>query len=197
MIVLVFTITLLLVSCVKGEEIIDDSSGGIAETKENNETKNNDGVKTDPIISYTEYQSLFEKLVSGLVISGYSLDKSTLGNDLIIVDSDLSFGKREFLTADGSNSWESTQETMYFLNKNKDRLLTITISYTDAFIGNDLVFYNSYEGYDLDESLINNDILTISYKNLLFTILQTSTAQISMDDTVDAGKSIVRFLGKM
>lgn len=193
-IVLIFSILFLLVSCEKKERVTDQNSDEITETKNNDETKNN------PIITYTEYQSLFEELVNKLEIPGYSLENSSLGDDIIRIDKDLSFGKREFLTTDGlfsGHDIESTQETMFFLNKNKERLLTITISYTKSFIGNDLVFYNSNEGYGLNEDLINNDLLTISYKNLLFTILQTSNAQVTMDDTVYAGLSIVGILEKM
>lgn len=152
------------------------------------------------MISYDDYQALFETAVTDLTIENFHLSDSTIGFDVTSIDKDLSFGTREWLTKDGTYYTmepESTQETLFFENEEQSVLLTITLSYTGNYIGNDMVYYNITSGYDINDHLAaTTDIITLSYKNLIVTILQTSSKTADMDITQNAAKELVDFLQK-
>lgn len=161
---------------------------------------NNNAGLTSEILSYNDFQMLFEDMVNKFVIPNYSLINSTIGFDIIKIEKEISFGKREYLTISGSydslpQSTQNTQETLFYLNENKDKLLTITLAYTDKLIGNDIVFFNITSGFGIDDKLTTkSNLVTISYKNLIISILQTSSKQTSIVDTIEATKHLVEYL---
>ncbi|WP_313351867.1 hypothetical protein, partial [Exiguobacterium sp.] len=82
-----------------------------------------------------------------LKMDQFQLQASTIGSDFTAVDRSLSFGERRWLTVDGTIDTPSTQETLYFENQKQDTRLAIHFTYTDRYIGNDVMQYQSSEGY--------------------------------------------------
>lgn len=199
-----FLIVICLISACDSKKETDKTSQ-LNETESSKETKGNDvendasnKLEVEGNISFQQYSELFENLSSNLNIPGYKLENSTLGDDLTMIDKDISFNKREYLSIDGKYSptnVESSQETLFYLNEDKDRALIVTLAYTDSTIGNDIIFYNITNDYGLPEEITNkNDLITLSYKNLIISILQSAKDSVEKKDTPEAAKTIVEFL---
>lgn len=172
-------------------ESIKESIGNVVE--------NDDGKKqkVEGSISFQQYSELIDNLSSNLKIPGYNLENSTLGDDITMIDKDISFNKREYLSIDGNYSptkIESSQETLFYLNEEKDRAFIITVAFTNSSIGNDIIFYNITNDYGLPEEISNNnDLITLSYKNLVISILQSAKDSVEKVDTLEAARTTVKF----
>lgn len=121
-----------------------------------------------------------------LKMNQFQLKESTIGADFTAVDQSLSFGKRRWLTVDGTIDTPSTQETLYFENQKQDTQLAIHFAYTDRYIGNDLVQYQSNGDY--------GELLIISYKNILITVQHNSLQKVDSDTTQEAAKQVIQEL---
>ncbi|WP_440895003.1 hypothetical protein ACS127_10550 [Amphibacillus sp. Q70] len=154
----------------------------------------------DEALTFEDYQSLVGKLEEELEIPNYQLQASTFDYSIIIIDEELSFGKRQYITLDGTQESpiNATQESLLFLHEQGDSLITITLAYTDNYIGNDILYYNAIDGFaGIEEELTEHvDLLSISYKNIVISFLQTKTDNVDIEDTTNAAKSLVSFLEK-
>lgn len=153
------------------------------------------------ILSYEEYSELFLSMIENLEIPGYTLLNSSTDTDIIMIDKEISFNKREYLTLDGTYDNKSTvqtsQESLFFGSEDGKTALIITIAYTHAAIGEDIVSYVSSEGYDLPEEVIQkSDLITLSYKNLIISVLQSAEEAVVEEDTTLAAEKLVEFLQK-
>lgn len=153
-------------------------------------------------LTFSDYQSLVEKVEQELELPNYQLKASTFGYSIVMIDEELSFGKREYVTLDGTQGLpiNATQESLLFLHEQEDSLITITLAYTDNYIGNDILFYQSVEGFEAikDELTDHLDLLSISYKNIIISILQTKSDEtVDIENTINAGKSLVHFLNNL
>ncbi|GAA0287450.1 hypothetical protein GCM10008924_02620 [Gracilibacillus halotolerans] len=157
-------------------------------------TSPSEGENKEGVLSYKEFENLFEKLSDEVEIEGYIYKDSSDGEDAIRIDEDLSFGKRKWLTKDGESLTEPTQEMFFYENEESTRLLTITLAYTENFIGNDMLFYNISSEHDINDELSNNEIIALSYKNIVINIMQTTSTDIEMEDTQKAAESIIKYL---
>lgn len=153
-------------------------------------------------LTFSDYQSLVEKVEQELELPNYQLKASTFDYSIVMIDEELSFGKREYVTLDGTQGLpiNATQESLLFLHEQEDSLITITLAYTDNYIGNDILFYQSVEGFEAikDELTDHLDLLSISYKNIIISILQTKSDEtVDIENTINAGKSLVHFLNNL
>lgn len=133
-----------------------------------------------------QYERLFKHMNEHLKMDQFQLKESTIGADFTAVDQSLSFGKRRWLTVDGTIDTPSTQETLYFENQKQDTQLAIHFAYTDRYIGNDLVQYQSNGGY--------GELIIISYKNILISVQQNSLNKVDSDTTQEAAKQVIQEL---
>ncbi len=131
-----------------------------------------------------------------LKMDQFQLQASTIGSDFTAVDRSLSFGGRRWLTVDGTIDTPSTQETLYFENQKQDTRLAIHFTYTDRYIGNDVMQYQSSEGYKgLNQKLSNqSDLIIISYKNILISVQQNALYKVDPDTTQEAAKQVIHEL---
>lgn len=200
-----FFITIFLISACdsKVEKDTNSQSGVSNETKEKDLESVTDiqGISKlalEENLSFQQFSELFENLSSNLNIPGYKLENSTLGDDLTMIDKEISFNKREYLTIDGNYSptnIESSQETLFYLNDDSDRAIIVTLAFTESNIGNDIILYNITNEYGLPEEITEkNDLITLSYKNLIISILQSAKSSVELKDTQKSAKSIVNFL---
>lgn len=139
-----------------------------------------------PILNPVQYERLFKHMNEHLKMNQFQLKGSTIGADFTAVDQSLSFGKRRWLTVDGTIDTPSTQETLYFENQKQDTRLAIHFAYTDRYIGNDLVQYQSNGDY--------GELLIISYKNILITVQHNSIQKVDSDTTQEAAKQVIQEL---
>ena len=167
-----FTVILLLTACSDNNATSSEESLSYSKSKNKEE-----------VLSYKEFENLFNKFSDEVEIEGYMLKDSSAGIDAIRIDEDLSFGKRKWLTKDGESLTAPTQEMFFYENEERTRLLTITLAYTENYIGKDMLFYNVSSGYDINDELSNNEIIALSYKNIIIHIVQTTTDDIEMEDT--------------
>ncbi|WP_217585987.1 hypothetical protein [Lentibacillus saliphilus] len=199
--IFILLLLLLLSACFR----IDNSTDKVVNSPHSKSAVHTNGVKdpidikrnTEEILDYATYQRLYEGFSNEVKIDGYHFRGSSGGIDAIRVDENLTFSKRGWLTTSGELSpLEPTQEMYYYENEDENRLLTITIAYTESYIGSDMVFYNVSHGYDINKELANNEIIALSYKNLIINILQTTSNDLEMDDTQNAAASIIEYLEK-
>lgn len=153
------------------------------------------------ILSYEEYSELFLSMTENLEIPGYTLLNTSTDTDIIMIDKEISFNKREYLTLDGTydnkSQVQTSQESLFFGSEDRKTALIITIAYTDAAIGEDIVSYVSSGGYGLPEEVIQkSDLITLSYKNLIISVLQSAEKTVVEEDTTLAAEQLVEFLGK-
>lgn len=178
-----FTVILLLTAC--SDNNATSSEESLSYSKSENK---------EEVLSYKEFENLFNKFSDEVEIEGYMLKDSSAGIDAIRIDEDLSFGKRKWLTKDGESLTAPTQEMFFYENEERTRLLTITLAYTENYIGKDMLFYNVSSGYDINDELSNNEIIALSYKNIIIHIVQTTTDDIEMEDTQKAADSIIKYI---
>ena len=176
-------VILFLTACSDNNAIFSEESLSSSESKNKEE-----------VLSYKEFENLFNKFSDEVEIEGYMFKDSSGGIDAIRIDEDLSFGKRKWLTKDGESNTEPTQEMFLYENEESTRLLTITLAYTENFIGNDMLFYNISSEHDINDELSNNEIIALSYKNIVINIMQTTSTDIEMEDTQKAAESIIKYL---
>lgn len=151
------------------------------------------------ILNYDEYSELFLSMTENLEIPGYTLLNSSTDTDIIMIDKEISFNKREYLTLDGTyankSQVQTSQESLFFGSEDGKTALIITIAYTDAAIGEDIVSYVSSGGYNLPEEVIQkSDLITLSYKNLIISVLQSAEKAVVEEDTTLAAEQLVEFL---
>lgn len=169
-----------------------------AESKESGTVKTEKPIEKQNVLNYEEYSHLFEKINENFRIPHYNLVNSTLGDDIIMIDKEISFNTRQYLTLKGESNLgdiKSTQESLFFMTEDMNDAIIITLAYTDSYVGNDAVLYNSINDYGLTEELENNnDLLVLSYKNLIISILQTSTSKVDYNFTNLAALKLIDFL---
>lgn len=149
-----------------------------------------------PILHPVQYEKLFKYMDEHLKMDQFQLQASTIGSDFTAVDRSLSFGKRRWLTVDGTIDTPSTQETLYFENQKQDTRLAIHLTYIDRYIGNDVMQYQSSDGYKgLNQKLSNqSDLIIISYKNILISVQQNALYKVDPDTTQEAAKQVIHEL---
>jgi len=146
-----------------------------AEIKTATHTNQKIDEKQRQVLTHGQYEKLFEYMNQHVKIDQFQLKASTVGDDFTVVDRALSFGKRRWLTVDGTIDSGSTQESLYFENKKQDTQLAIHFAYTDRYIGNDLIQYQSNGSY--------GELITISYKNILISVQQNTLNKVDPDTT--------------
>lgn len=151
--------------------------------------------KTKKILSYAEYQTLFEALKNNLKISNFELKNGTFVGDLTIVDKDLTYNKRQYLTLNGeldNGDPQTTQELLIFENKNQSTQISIRIAYTPNYIGEDIIDWSMLSGLsNINEKLSEmSEIVTFSYKNIVFIVHQISESKKDIEITKEVIRSI-------
>ncbi|WP_294747250.1 hypothetical protein [uncultured Exiguobacterium sp.] len=186
---ILFSSLFLIAGCTDEEGTTEQKKVEVQTTTHTNQTKH-------AILNPTQYERLFKYMNEHLAMEQFQLKASTIGADFTVVDQSLSFGKRRWLTVDGTIDTPSTQETLYFENQKQDTQLVIHFAYTDRYIGNDVVQYQSSDGYKgLNQKLSNqSDLIIISYKNILISVQQNALQKFDSDTTQEAAKQVIHEL---
>ncbi|KOP28845.1 hypothetical protein ADM98_07860 [Exiguobacterium sp. BMC-KP] len=164
-----------------------------AEIKTATHTSQKIDEKRHRVLTHEQYEKLFEHMNQHVKIHHFQLKASTVGDDFTVVDRALSFGKRRWLTVDGTIDSGSTQESLYFENKNQDTQVSVHFAYTDQYIGNDMLQYQSNdENKELNQELSNrSDLIMISFKNIIITVQQHSLNKVDPDTTQRVAQQMI------
>ncbi len=176
---ILFSSVFLFAGCTDEAVTTEQKKVEVKTTTHTNQTKH-------PILNPVQYEKLFKHMNEHLKMDQFQLKDSTIGADFTAVDQSLSFEKRRWLTVDGTIDTPSTQETLYFENQKQDTQLAIHFAYTNRYIGNDLVQYQSNGSY--------GELLIISYKNILISVQQNSLNKVDPDTTQEAAKQVIQEL---
>ncbi len=162
-------------------------------------TANKKVTVTNQIMNHDQFEQLFAHMNEHLKIDQFQLKASTRGSDFTIIDKELSFGKRKWLTVDGTSDGASTQESLYFEDKKQTTQLSVHFAYTDHYIGEDMIQYSSSSGYDkLNQKLANqSDLILISYKNLVISVQQNKLSKVNPKTIKLAVEQVIKELGQL
>ncbi|WP_214801177.1 MULTISPECIES: hypothetical protein [unclassified Exiguobacterium] len=177
----------------------DDAVTSKPKSEKKKVTVSNQKTDENQIMNHDQFEQLFAHMNEHLKIDHFQLKASTRGSDFTIIDKELSFGKRNWLTVDGSSDSASTQESLYFEDKKQTTQLSVHFAYTDHYIGEDMIQYPSSSGYDkLNQKLANqSDLILISYKNLVISVQQNKLSKVDPETTKLAVERVIKELGQL
>ena len=130
--------------------------------------------------------------VSKIQLPDYQLspELSNLGNSVTVIDKELSFNKREFLTSDGELSGKSTQKNITYVNGTKH--------FTVSFMRNEENITNDFQGSDwlyISQDDVYCVPLIMTYKNMIIlTTLQDTASPVDYGEAIDLSILIVEKL---
>lgn len=155
-------------------------------------------VKKEEIVSYNKYEDFFEYAIKNINIEGFQVVADTSGNNITIIDKELSFGHRETLTVRGDlNMSESqpTEEILVLEDKDKKNQITISMIYTNKLMDDDLISYIANDFENLNKNLSEKYALTTTtFKNLVFTVVKTSEEKFEFTEINKINKEIINLL---
>lgn len=148
---------------------------------------------------YESYEQLYKRILKNLKIKDMDITHTENNNYFTAVDKSMTFGKRDILTLDGNRDSviDPTQRVLYLENEEKSILIKVIIAYTEQFIGDDMVYYSSdLSSEGLSELNKKSELITLSYKNLIFTVVQTADETIENDFTRKITSSLINIIEK-
>lgn len=147
-------------------------------------------------IAYEQYQEIFDRIGMEVKVDGFHYAGGSTGANVTIVDPELTFGTRSYLTIDGTFNGGmplTTQETIIFEHVDQDLSVLIKLSYSDIVMRNDMINYSndlSYAGTN-QARLEKSDLAVLSYRNLFIIIQQLSGHRIQSEFTEKFIKGII------
>ncbi|MNW36361.1 hypothetical protein D3C74_133740 [compost metagenome] len=186
-------LTVLLIGC------SEQTNSMLTSNKNNTDTTVIDK-SVDPILSYTQYEGLIKSVADNLNITDFTL-KAASGENIVVVEKELTFGKRENLTLDGKRNMANVQPTSHlFIYENQDqsKQIIIRFSFNTNFIGNDLLDWSGTNSYENINSKLASqmDMATLSYKNILITVQQLAIIETNFEITKTSIKEVIQLLKK-
>ncbi|WP_214850462.1 hypothetical protein [Exiguobacterium sp. s193] len=177
----------------------DDAVTSNPKSENKKVTVSNQKTDENQIMNHDQFEQLFSHMNEHLKIDQFQLKASTRGSDFTIIDKELSFGKRKWLTVDGTSDGASTQESLYFEDKKQTTQLSVHFAYTDHYIGEDMIQYSSSSGYDkMNQKLANqSDLILISYRNLVISVQQNKLSKVDPKTTKLAVEQVIKELGQL
>lgn len=154
--------------------------------------------QSEPVLSYEQYQNLIQAYGNKIIIPEFTL-KAWSGVNMVIVDKDLTFGKRQTLTLEGTLNTANVKPTsslFIFENDKSDKQILVRISFHDKYIGEDLMDWSFTSGYEKTNKKFDDltDMATLIYKNLIITVQQVSFNGVSSDLTKVAVRENIKLL---
>lgn len=193
-IIILCVLSLTLISCSKKQtDTIKTSVSNTAKENISNETVSKN------TLTYEQYEDLFNYMVSNIKIEGFKLKGSTIGDNVTIVEKDLTFDKRKYLTLDGNftgSEPKPTDEEFIFENEKQDCQISIGMYFANDSLGNDLIGWSTNLGFnDINMNLAKQtDYMIMSYKNCIITIHQSASNEANDEITKKFSRSIIGLL---
>lgn len=124
------------------------------------------------LLSYEQFKKLFNELSEEFLPTNFVKVASTDNVELVAIDKESSFGKREILTLTGEQSNQETQERVVYGNEENKQIIYIDIIYLTKELDKDMVYWNSGAlNEQLDNDIIKNfDENILSFYNILIKV---------------------------
>lgn len=179
---IVISFVILLTTCFNYSDNNKRDSNEIS-TMENDEKLEELG-RSENAFDYEDFRQLYEEMENNLATEDYSLIYGSNGKHTVAIGPELTFGNGVFLTLSGDNINDPTQDVLYFESKDMQTLISVGISYTESYIGNNCIYYLPSSGEDFQSELkVLSDFMIISYKNLVITVHQTNKEKVDREIT--------------
>ncbi|WP_419871427.1 hypothetical protein [Candidatus Pristimantibacillus sp. PTI5] len=153
--------------------------------------------KTNSLYSYEQFVELTNQLAEDIVIPGYEIKNYPLIPSIFIIEKELTFGKKDTLTVSGSlNDQRPVQQLFIFENKDQSSQIHIRLAFTNTDMGKELVSWDIPTGYDntSEELSDNTDLATLTYRNLVITVMQNTSKKTNLDITKSAIRGLMTAL---
>lgn len=155
---------------------------------------------TDKKMSYDQFIMLAEDINKNLNIPNFINLEGNQGPQLVAIEKELAFDKRQYLTLDGEANDQVTQKRIEFKSNDNTYLAVIDVIYLDKVLNNDLIFWsypleNNKENEFLRKTFVEN---ILSYKNCLIKISLIAVPNYTIDDIklTEFTKHVSKYLKK-
>lgn len=154
--------------------------------------------ESSTFMSYDQYRQLFTDISKEFTPASFKNVASTDFFNLVGINKEASFNKREFLTLKGDKSPEETQERIVYVSEDSNCVLFIDIIYLSKELDNDLVYWDTgFIGYEKYTDLAGNfnDII-LSYHNTLLklSLIVNNDSENAVSILSDINESFVKYL---
>jgi hypothetical protein len=172
------------------------------DTQPSQQGANNDADQSEDALTYSQYRKLCDDIAENLVLDHFNLIENK--PNYIIVDEDITFYQREFLTVTGDQDSDTTQVRLAYTTENLEHILFIDLCYMRKALYNDLLYSKNMNPEALKHIKIlkryDNHIL--SYKNVLIIITHINNTPTGEPDskitkqsvTIDTARALVDYL---
>lgn len=135
-------------------------------------SKSNPEDKSADFMEYKDFTSFFNNMNQDLKLSNYENLGGNEGVELVYIDAQLSFGKRNYLTLDNKQSNLPTQQRIEYMANNGKSMAVIDLIYLETTLNNDLIFRSNPLSDNGENEFIRKTFAEniISYKNILVKI---------------------------
>lgn len=189
----IFTYFLMSFDILKNPEQHEEDKVSVSKSDSTNSEIITDPVSQEKVTLITEPGfDTWVRQVSKIQLPDYQLspELSNLGNSVTVIDKELSFNKREFLTSDGELSGKSTQKNITYVNGTKH--------FTVSFMRNEENITNDFQGSDwlfISQDDVYCVPLIMTYKNMIIlTTLQDTASPVDYGEAIDLSILIVEKL---
>lgn len=120
-------------------------------------------------MSHEQFENLFFELSDSINVENFEVKGKSDDTNLTVIDKELSFNKRKFLTIDGTKDSPETQERIIYENTSENIVAMIDLIFLENSLNKDLVYWHFNRPHELKnkKALDIFDTAIISYNNLL------------------------------
>ncbi|MFS8500290.1 MAG: hypothetical protein FWJ59_00630 [Caldicoprobacter sp.] len=172
------------------------------EAQPSEQDMNDDANQSENALTYSQYRDLCNDIAENLVLKHFNLIHNE--PNYIIVDKDITFYQRQFLTVSGDQDSDTTQVRLAYATEDLEHIIFIDLSYMKKALYNDLL----YSGNKIPSNLKHIKLLgrydncILSYKNILISIthiINTPTGEVDSSITnqsvvIDTARAMVDYL---
>lgn len=172
------------------------------DTQPSQQGDNNDADQSEDVLTYSQYRELCNDIAENMVLEHFNLIENK--PNYIIVDEDITFYQRKFLTVTGDQDSDTTQVRLAYATENLEHILFIDLCYMRKALYNDLLYSNNMRPEALEHIKLLKRYINyiLSYKNVLISITYINNTPTGEPDSkitkqsvaIDTARAIVDYL---
>lgn len=161
------------------------------EAQPSEQDMNDDANQSENALTYSQYRDLCNDIAENLVLKHFNLIHNE--PNYIIVDKDITFYQRQFLTVSGDQDSDTTQVRLAYATDDLEHIIFIDLSYMKKALYNDLLYISNAEPDNLEhiKLLDRYDNCILSYKNILISITHINNTPTGEVDSSITNQSVV------
>nr|MBO2494645.1 hypothetical protein [Clostridia bacterium] len=161
------------------------------EAQPSEQDMNDDANQSENALTYSQYRDLCNDIAENLVLKHFNLIHNE--PNYIIVDKDITFYQRQFLTVSGDQDSDTTQVRLAYATEDLEHIIFIDLSYMKKALYNDLLYISNAEPDNLEhiKLLDRYDNCILSYKNILISITHINNTPTGEVDSSITNQSVV------